>query len=175
MKIISIAAVAKNGVIGKGSALPWDLPEDMKFFKDSTRNHIVVMGRKTYEALGHALPKRENAVISRDLNLKLPDARVFQALEMALQFYQGQKELQNKTLFIIGGAEIYSLAMPFVDEIWITEIHENFEGDIYFPDYRNGQFERPEFSQTLLKEQVDLISTPIRFQILRYARKMSDQ
>ena len=77
MKVIAIAAVAKNGVIGNGSELPWNIPEDMKFFRDSTRDQIVIMGRKTLDSLGKPLPKRENAVITRNQAFKVEGAQVF--------------------------------------------------------------------------------------------------
>jgi dihydrofolate reductase len=113
LKIIAIAAVGKNGVIAKGQDLPWTIPEDMKFFRDSTRDHIVIMGRKTYQALGSAMPKRKNAVITRDQNFKLVDAKIFHDLNDAIAFYKNQKELAAKTIFIIGGAEIYKLSIRF--------------------------------------------------------------
>ena len=168
MKVVAIAAVGKNGVIGKGNSLPWNIPEDMKFFRDSTRDQIVVMGRKTYQALGKALPKRENAVITRDLNFKLNDARVFHALPDVLSYYRTYRELSEKTVFIIGGAEIYSLALPFLDEIWLTEIDADFEGDVFFPHYKNGKFESTAFKKELMHTQQDFVSSPYHYSFNRY-------
>ncbi len=159
MKIIAIAAVSKNGVIGHGSELPWDIPEDMKFFKESTRNQIVLMGRKTLDALQKPLPNRENAVITRDLGFKREGVRVFHDLESALAFYRGNQSFQDKILFVIGGAEIYKLSLPFLDEIWLTEIEEECFGDVYFPHYQNGAFNFVGFSQVESKPKKDMSSS----------------
>lgn len=172
MKIIAIAAVAKNGVIGKGSALPWTIPEDMKFFRDSTRGQVVVMGRKTYESLGKALPKRENGVVTRDRELKLADASVFHSLEDAIHHYRGQASLQALDLFVIGGAEIYALARPFLDELWLTEIDADVSGDILFPDYRQAQLQWGEFKRHPLREQSDFAGSAFRYQFSRFTREV---
>ena len=161
MKVIAIAAVGKNGVIGvnaeSGMTLPWDIPEDMKFFKDSTRDHIVLMGRKTFQALGKALPKRENAVITRDVNFKAENVSVFQDIRVAIEFYQSKQEFyKDKILFVIGGAEIYSLSLPFLDEIWLTEIDSVFEGNVFFPKFSEGKLHLGNFKfSKKLKEKTD--------------------
>ena len=159
MKVIAIAAVSKNGVIGKGSELPWNIPEDMKFFRDSTRDQIVLMGRKTLDALGKPLPRRENAVVTRDLNLKREGVKVFHSLESAITFYKGDASFQGKTLFVIGGADIYKLSFPFLDEIWLTEIEEECEGDIYFPYYKNGALDFTGFSKVSADPKKDSSSS----------------
>lgn len=158
MKLIAIAAVAKNGVIGKGSDLPWDIPEDMKFFRDSTRSHIILMGRKTFNSLGKALPHRENAVVTRDVNFKAEGVQVFHSIESAITHYKGSPEFRGQTLFVIGGSEIYRAALSFVDEVWLTEIDHDFEGDIYFPYYKNGVFDFTAFSRTESHPKQDLNS-----------------
>lgn len=170
MKIIAIAAVAKNGVIGKGSELPWTIPEDMKFFRDSTRGQIVVMGRKTYESLGKALPKRENGVVTRNADLVLPDAIVFGSLAEAIQHYRGQAQLQTLDLFVIGGAEIYALARPMLDELWLTEIDSEVQGDILFPDYRAGELHWGEFLRQPLRPQTDFAGSDFRYQFSCFKR-----
>src|ERR1035437_4063583 len=105
MKVIAIAAVAKNGVIGNGNELPWSIPEDMKFFREATRDQIVIMGRKTLDALGKPLPKRENAIISRNMNFKVKNARVFSEVRTAIQYYRTHaKDFPSKNIFIMGGA-----------------------------------------------------------------------
>ena len=155
MKIIAIAAVSKNGVIGKGLELPWNIPEDMKFFKDSTRGHIVLMGRKTLDALGKPLPNRENAVITRDQSFKREGVHVFHSLESAITHYKADGAFQNQILFVIGGAEIYKLSLSFLDEVWLTEIDQEVEGDIYFPFYKNGVFDFSAFSLAESKPKKD--------------------
>ena len=170
MKIIAIAAVGKNGVIGKGNELPWNIPEDMKFFRDSTRGQVVVMGRKTYQSLGKALPKRENGVITRDPKFTLPDARIFHSIKDAIAHYRAQVELQKQNIFILGGAEIYALALPYLDEIWLTQIDAEFEGDTYFPNFHDGKLDIPEFSANPICAQNDFSSSPYTYQFLRYSR-----
>ncbi len=172
MKIIAIAAVARNGIIGKGSELPWSIPEDMKFFRDSTREQIVLMGRKTYQALGKALPKRENGVITRDKEFIAPDAKVFHSLEEGIEYYRSQESLANKVLFVIGGAEIYALSRKHLDEVWLTEIESEVDGDIYFPDYRGASLHWNEFERTKLGDQKDFESSSFRYQFSRFVRRV---
>jgi len=170
MKVVAIAAVGKNGVIGKGSELPWEIPEDMKFFRESTRDQIVIMGRKTYHALQKALPKRENAVITRDPAFHVTDAQVFHSLDEAFSYYRGKAEFASKTIFVIGGAEIYRLSFPFLDELWLTEIDHEFNGDIFFPFYENGRLNQPEFRSSPIQLQEDFKNSPFSYRFNRYSR-----
>jgi dihydrofolate reductase len=168
-KVIAIAAVGKNGVIGRGAELPWNIPEDMRFFRNSTRDQLVIMGRKTYQSLGKALPKRENGVITRDSEFKTPDARIFKDLGLAIdQFKKIAKAGQN--VFVIGGAEIYRLSFPFLDEIWLTEIDADFEGDVFFPDYSGGVLNRTEFIRSESTEQNDFESSPYHYRFSIFKR-----
>ncbi len=172
MKVIAIAAVGKNGVIGKENALPWHLPEDMKFFRDATRDQIVIMGRKTLEALGKILPQRENAVVTRNANLKVENARVFSEIGSAIRYYrENEKDFAGKNIFIIGGAQIYEAAMSLCDEVWLTEIDQSFEGDVCFPFYREGQFLRSEFilAQSRLKQDS---ANPLQYRFNEFHRKI---
>lgn len=172
MKVISIAAVGKNGVIGKGSALPWDIPEDMKFFRNSTKEQIVIMGRKTLDSLGGPLPKRENAVITRDANLKVEGAKVFSDIKKAIEYYRArEKEFAGKNIFVIGGAQIYEAAMDLVDEVWLTEIDSSFDGDIYFPFYEDGSFQKEGFflAQSRLKQDSQ---SPYQYRFNEFHRKI---
>jgi dihydrofolate reductase len=146
MRVIAIAAAADNGVIGNSQALPWEIPEDMQFFRDSTRHHIVLMGRKTFDALGSPLPKRENAVITRDPNWKKDGVKVFKNIEDGITYYKNDSTFKDQILFVIGGGEIYTLSLPYLDEIWLTQIQGEFSGDAFFPNYRNGHLDLPGFS-----------------------------
>jgi dihydrofolate reductase len=127
-----IAAVARDGVIGLNNTLPWRLPEDFRRFKALTLGHPVVMGRKTWDSLGRPLPGRENIVITRDPARILPGASAVaslaQAIELAAQSAAGADEI-----FVIGGAEIYRLALPLAQRLQLTEIDANFAGDAHFP------------------------------------------
>ena len=121
-----IVACSRNKVIGIENKLPWHLPSDLKRFKEFTTGNTIIMGRKTYDSIGKALPNRKNIVISRNPNLKLNDAEVVTSIEDALKFSE------NK-VFIIGGEQIYLYAMPFANKILMTLIHDDIEGDAFFP------------------------------------------
>jgi dihydrofolate reductase len=134
MIVSSIVAVSKNRVIGKENGMPWHLPKDMRYFKRKTLDHHVVMGRKNFEAMGNPLPKRTNIILTRDPYYISSSSLVAHSIEEALSiaFDNGEKEV-----FIIGGGEIYKQSMEYWDRLYITEIHEEVEGDVYFtdPDY----------------------------------------
>lgn len=123
-----IVAVAENNVIGKDNQLVWHLPRDMKHFKDTTVGHYIIMGRKTFESNGRPLPNRTNVVITRDKNYKAEGCIIVNSLEDAIKEAKGDPET-----FIIGGGVIYELAMPLVNRIYLTKIHQTFEGDTFFP------------------------------------------
>jgi len=176
MKVIAIAAVSKNGVIGKGSGLPWDIPEDMRFFRESTKGQIVIMGRKTFESLGKPLPQRENAVITRndDWSPSLSGAQrlsLFKDLKMSIDHYKSlEKEFSGKDIFVIGGAQIYGISFDLIDELWLTEIEETAEGDVCFPQYSNGKFLDDRFVMVSSVRQSDL-NSPYHYSFNRYRRK----
>lgn len=127
---IIIVAQAENGVIGRNNAMPWHLPRDLRYFKQQTQGHPVIMGRKTYESLGKALPHRANIVVSRQA-LDLPDAQLAPSLPDAIV---RASQLGDK-LFIIGGAQIYAEALRqgLVDTLLITHVHTAPPGDTFFP------------------------------------------
>lgn len=124
-----IAAVAKNKVIGNKNQLPWRVPEDLKYFKAQTTGHAIVMGKKTFDSTGKALPNRRNIVVSRTA-ATLEGAEVCGSIDEAL----ARAHETDPEPFVIGGAEIYRLAMPHATRILITEIDQTPEGDAFFPD-----------------------------------------
>ena len=128
-----IVARAENGVIGKDNGLIWHMPNDLKFFKETTSGHYVLMGRKSYEAIGKPLPNRLNVVITRNPDYAIEGALVTHSLTDALRLAKEQKQ---KEAFILGGGEIYRQALKdnLVDRIYLTEIKESFEGDTFFPE-----------------------------------------
>ena len=137
MKITLIVATGKNREIGKDNDLIWHLPKDMKFFRETTSGHIVLMGRKNWESIPpkyRPLVNRENIVLTRNSSYKTEGAAVFNDFEKAIATYSSKSE--DRTFFIIGGAEIYKLALEkgIIDEMYITHIDENFEADAYFPE-----------------------------------------
>lgn len=133
-----MVAKAANNIIGKDNDLVWHLPADLKHFKSTTSGHYVIMGRKTYESMGKPLPNRLNIIITRNRDYHVEGAVVLHRLEEALDFarLQGQQ-----LVFILGGGEIYRQALPLVDEMYITEIHESFEGDTTFPETDPDQWQ----------------------------------
>ena len=133
MRIAMIAAMANNRVIGKDNQMPWHLPADLKHFKKVTLGKPVIMGRKTYQSIGKALPGRRNIVISRQSDALTADADWVQSIEQALALVQHEAEVM-----IIGGAEIYRQVLPLADTLYITDIDLNVEGDAFFPDYRKA-------------------------------------
>ena len=136
MKVSLIVAISENGVIGKDNDLIWHFPKDMKFFKDTTLGHHVIMGRKNFESIPHKyspLPGRINVVITRKADYKAVGCKVVNTLEQALEI---ARQNGDKEPFIIGGGQIYKLALEanLVDKIYLTKIHHHFEGDTFFPE-----------------------------------------
>ena len=131
-----IAAVSINNVIGNNNKLIWKLSNDLKRFKNLTTNHSVIMGRKTFESLPNPLPDRNNIVITRDTNYSKPNIQVCSSIENAINLTKTDTQP-----FIIGGAEIYSQTINIVDKIELTRVHEEFDGDAYFPEIPLDIFE----------------------------------
>lgn len=130
MIISMIAAMAQHRVIGAGNAMPWHLPADLRHFKVITLGKPVIMGRKTYDSIGKALPGRTNIVITRDRHLQLDDAITVTNAEAALVAAKGAEEVM-----IIGGGTIYSAFLPLCHRLYLTQIDLDVIGDTYFPDY----------------------------------------
>lgn len=133
-----IVAKAKNNVIGKDNQLIWNLPEDLKRFKSMTENHTIIMGRKTFESLGRVLPNRKHIVFSQNPDFQVNDENV----EVVHSMLQIQQYIESEEeAFVIGGAMIYGLLMPHVTKMYITQINQNFEGNIIFPKFDTEKWE----------------------------------
>ena len=130
-----IAAVAENGVLGKGGGLPWRLPADLRHFKNLTMGKPIIMGRRTWESLGRPLPGRINIVISRRNPIAHPDVQTHASLEAALNACESTEEVM-----IIGGASLYAEALPRADRLYLTEIHAPVDGDTHFPPWDRAQW-----------------------------------
>jgi dihydrofolate reductase len=126
--VIIIAAIASNNALGKDNQLIWHLPADLKRFKSTTLGQTVVMGRKTFESLGKALPNRNNIVITRNKNFIAADVTVVHSLKQALEISKGKEKI-----YILGGAEIYTQALPFADLLDLTLVHADVKADTFFP------------------------------------------
>ena len=135
MKLSLIAAIGKNRELGFGNKLPWHLPDDLKRFKEITRGHTVIMGRKTYESMGRLLPERKNIIITRDKSYKASGAVMFSSLEEAL------KECENEDeAFVIGGGEIFKIALPFAERMYLTHANAERPADSFFPEFKKGDW-----------------------------------
>ncbi len=128
MKISLIVAMASNRAIGLNGQMPWHLSADLKRFKQITMGSPVLMGRKTFDAIGRPLPGRDNIVISRNPEYKLPGCQVFGDIDSGLQAFQGSPEL-----FVIGGATLYEAMLARADYLYLTLINKVFTGDTFFP------------------------------------------
>ncbi|WP_153979012.1 dihydrofolate reductase [Paenibacillus xylanilyticus] len=142
MSIELVWAMGENGVIGLNNTIPWRLPKDMAFFKCRTLNKTIIMGRNTWESFGgKPLPQRRNIVVTRDLNYKVEQAEVVHSIE------EGLEATKEEELCVIGGSQVYREFLPLADRLVVTRIHEEFEGDTFFPDV--------DWSEWELKEQIE--------------------
>lgn len=164
MILSHIVAVSENDVIGVNNDLPWDIPEDMKFFRDKTKGKAMIMGRKTFESVGHPLPNRLSVIVTRQKDYKVdsPQAVVVPDIKAAVEYCKGQISKYGEEVFIIGGGEIFKDTMDIVDVIYLTRIHKEFKGDIKYPKLDTQKF--------ALVEQRDR-SEPVPFSFLTYSRK----
>lgn len=133
-----IVAIAQNNVIGKDNQLPWHYKNDLKYFKEITTNHTVVMGRNTFESIinrnGKILPNRKNVVVTRNRNFKYKDVEVIHDFEEYL------KQDHKDEIFIIGGNQIFKDSFKYADRLYITHIHKDYDGDVFFPEYNQNDF-----------------------------------
>jgi len=156
VRISLLAAVASDGVIGLGGAIPWRIPEDMARFRERTTGHAVVMGRKTWDSLPERfrpLPGRRNVVVTRNPGWSAEGAERAGSLEDALHLVEGVPQV-----FVIGGAELFAAALPLADELLLTEIDADVEGDTFFPPW-----DRAAFAETSREEYVSEAGTPFAF------------
>jgi dihydrofolate reductase len=159
-----IAAVARNGVIGRADTLPWHLPEDLRHFRETTLGHAVIMGRRTWESLPpkvRPLPGRRNLVLTRQPGWQAAGAEAVPTLAAALALLQGQPRA-----FVIGGAGVYAAALPLADELVLTEIHRDFEGDVHFPP-----FDRAAFVEAERLPQQAVAPNGLAFDFVTYRRR----
>jgi len=156
-----IVAIAQNNVIGKDNKLVWHMTADMRFFKNTTMGHTLIMGRKTFESFGKPLPGRKSIVITRQKHWKYEGVTVVHSLEGAIKVAPKDEEV-----FIIGGAEIYRQAMPFCKKMYITIIHYDFEGDTHFPPVDFSQWNLISDKKHLADEK-----NPYDFSFRVYERK----
>lgn len=142
MSLSLIAAIAENNCIGKGGELPWNIPEDMKHFKDVTTGHPVLMGRKTWESIPEKfrpLPKRKNIIITRQTDYAIPvDVKLYSSIEDAMNAHADEE------IMVIGGAEIYKQTIDIADTLYITHVARTVDGDAFFPDIDDAVWKETE-------------------------------
>jgi dihydrofolate reductase len=145
-RISMVVAVDDKRAIGKDNGLLWRIPRDVKRFVTLTTGHAIIMGRKTYESIGKALPNRTNIVITRDENFSAPDIIVAHSLNSALE---KAKEIEQEEIQIIGGGQIYEEALPLTDRLYLTHVHGDFQGTVFFPSYEefNQELEHENFEE----------------------------
>ena len=158
-----IVAVAENNVIGKDNKLIWHLPADLKRFKEITTGHTIIMGRKTFESLGRVLPNRKHVILCNDMEMNVEDenVEVLEDISMLDKYMQDTEEH-----FIIGGATIYKLLMPKANKIYLTLIHEKFDGDVYFPEISDDEWKIVDRTAGITDEK-----NPYKYEFITYVRK----
>jgi dihydrofolate reductase len=156
-----IVAMARNRTIGVNNTLPWRCPEDLKHFKALTMGHHMIMGRKTFDSIGKALPGRTTVIVSRNTGLKIEGCLVAHSLPEAIAACAGDTEI-----FIVGGAELYRQAVPFVDTLYITEIQQDVDGDAHFPEFNPSAW--TETSREIRSQETP---QPLIFHFVTYRKK----
>lgn len=158
-----LVAFDENRVIGKKNALIWHLPADLKRFKTLTTGHVIIMGRKTFESIGKPLPNRTSVVISRQTDLQIEGVILAHSVEEAIL---KAKSLTREDIFIVGGSEIYALSLPLADEILVTQLHDIFEGDAFFPEISSELWEITEQERGITDDK-----NTYQFSYVTYTRK----
>ena len=143
MKVSLIVAMAQNGVIGRNNKLPWHLPEDLRYFKQTTMGKPIIMGRKTYDSIGRPLPGRTNIVVSRQTDLSYPEGvRLVSSVEEAITLAESICLIDGSDeVMVIGGEQIYALAVESADRLYLTRVHADVDGDAYFSCYNPEQWQ----------------------------------
>ena len=158
-----IVAIANKNVIGKDNTLIWHLPEDLKRFKTITSGKTIIMGRRTFESLGRVLPNRKHIVLCNDMEMKIDNENVEVVSDIkCLDKYINSDE-EN---FIIGGATIYKLLMPYANKMYITKINQDFDGDAFFPEIKEEEWKVVNIQKGLRNEE-----NPFDYDYITYIRK----
>lgn len=159
----TIVAIANGNVIGKDNKLIWHLPEDLKRFKRITTGKNIIMGRKTFESLGRVLPNRKHIILCNDMEMNIDNENVEILDDISkLEKYINSEE-EN---FVIGGATIYKLLMPYVNKLYITKINQDFEGDVYFPEIKETEWKEISKEKGLRNDE-----NPYDYEYITYVRK----
>lgn len=155
-KIILIAAHDRNHVIGYQGKMPWHFPDDLKHFKEMTEGHTVIMGRKTFESIGKALPNRQNIILTHQTHNSIEGCQTAKSLTEAIEM------AVSELIYIIGGAQIYAQAIELADSLILTEIDAEFKGDAVFPDFNKSLYE---------EKTLQVFTAPYHAKIKKYRKK----
>lgn len=156
--VFVIAAVSENNVIGQKGRIPWNIKEDLNHFKELTSGNAIVMGRRTFESIGRPLPDRLNIVVSNTVD-EIPGAVVVRSLDEAVEAAESEG---YDDVFVCGGQRLYEEAVPFCDRLYITRVHENYEGDCFFPEFDPDDY--------IITEESTVSSNP-SYSFITYERK----
>ena len=167
MKLAMIAAVAENNAIGINNKMPWYLPGDLRYFKAITMGKPIIMGRKTFDSLRKPLPGRANIVITRDKNWHHEGVKVVHSLDDAIDLAESIATINgNEEIMVIGGEQIYRMAMDRADRLYLTRVYQSFEGDAFFPEMDESEWAEVS-RQDLFSEDEE----PLQFSYLVLDRK----
>lgn len=159
----TIVAIANGNVIGKDNKLIWHLPEDLKRFKQITTGKNIIMGRRTFESLGRVLPNRKHIILCNDMEMNIDNENVEILDDISKLDKYINSEEEN---FVIGGATIYKLLMPYVNKLYITKINQDFEGDVYFPEIKETEWKEISKEKGLRNDE-----NPYDYEYITYIRK----
>lgn len=172
MILTHIVAASSNRVIGAKGGLPWQISEDLQFFKQKTKNHLLIMGRKTFESLPKILPHRFHIVVSRTVTKSdHPDVLYVSNLDFAYQEAARRTEKWGDEVFIIGGGEIFRQSLPQTDKIYLTSIEADYQGDAFYPEFNQDDFEILESRPSHFEEVTNNSTKKIHFSFRTYLRK----
>lgn len=158
MKLIIIAAIGKNNELGKDNKLIWHIKEDLEYFKKTTINHSILMGKNTFLSLGKPLKNRHHIILSSSLDIEDKDIEVFKSLEEFMDKYKDSDE----EIYVIGGSSIYKRFIDLCSEVHLTEIDSSFEADTFFPEFNEKDFD---------KEVISEYDTPYQYKHVLYKRR----
>lgn len=161
MKLSLIVARARNGVIGRDNALPWHLPEDLAFFKRTTMSHPIIMGRKTWDSIGRPLPGRRNIVVTRNPQWKATGAERASSINAAVSACRAAPQA-----FVIGGAQLFADALPLANDLFVTEIDRDIDGDVVLP-----AFDPAQWVETSREVQPPAGADSLPYAFVHYARR----
>lgn len=150
-----IVAIANNGVIGANNTLPWRLPADLRYFRDTTMGHTIVIGRRNFQDIGRALPGRRNIVLTRDKDFSAENCEIAHSIDEVMAMIDDDDET-----FIIGGAEVYRSFLPLSKKLYITHIDADVNGDVLFPDYDSSEWQ---LESEKVQQADDRNTLPFRF------------